>query len=35
MDKKTLTIIGITAVVVLILYPRIKALPLVSKIPTV
>jgi len=34
MDKKTLIIIGVTAVVVLMIAPRLRALPGVSKIPT-
>lgn len=34
-DKKTLIIVAVTALIVLVLYPRIKALPGVSKLPTV
>lgn len=33
-DKKTLIVILVTAVVVLAIAPRLKALPLVNKIPT-
>lgn len=35
MDKKTLTIIVVTALVVLAIAPRLKSLPLINKIPTV
>lgn len=35
MNKKTLMIVGVTAVVVLVLAPRLRELPLVSKLPTV
>jgi len=33
-DKKTLILIVITAVIVLAVAPRLRALPIVSKIPT-
>ena len=35
MDKKTVIIVGVTAVVVLVLAPKLRQLPLVSKLPTV
>lgn len=34
MDKKTLTIVVVTALAVLILAPKIRQLPLVNKLPT-
>jgi hypothetical protein len=35
MNKQTMIVVAITALVVLVLYPRIKALPGISKLPTV
>jgi hypothetical protein len=35
MNKKTLMIVGVTAVVVLIVAPRLRQLPLVDKLPTI
>lgn len=35
MDKKTLTIVVITAIVVLIAAPKLRSLPGVNKLPTV
>lgn len=35
MNQKTLMMVGITAIVVLILAPKLRSLPLVSKLPTV
>jgi hypothetical protein len=34
MNKKTLMVIGVTAVVVIVLYPRLRSLPGVNKLPT-
>jgi len=35
MNQKTIMVVVITAVVVLMLAPRIRSLPIVSKLPTV
>lgn len=35
MNQKTLIIVGVTALVVLILAPKLRSLPLVGKLPTV
>lgn len=35
MDKKTLTIVAITAIVVLIAAPKLRTLPVVNKLPTI
>jgi hypothetical protein len=35
MDKKTLMIVAVTAVVVLIAAPKLRSLPVISKLPTV
>jgi len=35
MNNKTLVVIAVTALLVLVLYPRISGLPGVNKIPTV
>ena len=35
MDKKTITIIVVTALIVLVVAPRLKALPGLNKLPTV
>jgi hypothetical protein len=35
MDKKTLTIIAVTALIVLVIAPKLKSLPLINKLPTV
>lgn len=35
MDKKTLTAVAITAIVVLIASTKLKSLPLLNKLPTV
>lgn len=35
MDKKTLTIVAVTAVIVLIAAPKLRQLPGVNKLPTV
>lgn len=35
MDKKTLTIVAITAIVTLIVAPKLRQLPGVNKLPTV
>ena len=35
MSKQTMIVVAITALVVLVLYPRIKALPGLNKLPTV
>lgn len=35
MNQKTLMVVGITAIIVLILAPKLRSLPLVSKLPTV
>lgn len=35
MNKKTLIVVGVTAVVVLVLASRLRQLPLVNKLPTV
>jgi len=34
MDKKTLTVVLITVVITLIIAPKLRALPLVGKLPT-
>jgi Ni/Fe-hydrogenase subunit HybB-like protein len=34
MNQKTLMTIGITALVVLVLAPKLRSLPLLSKLPT-
>lgn len=35
MNQKTLIIVAVTAVIVLIAAPKLRSLPLVSKLPTV
>lgn len=35
MNQKTLMTVGITAIVVLVLAPKLRQLPVVSKLPTV
>ena len=35
MNQKTLIIIAVTALIVLMVAPRLRALPIVSKLPTV
>lgn len=35
MDKKTLIIVAVTAIIVLMVAPRLRGLPIVNKIPTV
>lgn len=35
MNKKTLTVVAVTVIVTLILSDKIKALPVVNKLPTV
>lgn len=35
MNKKTLTIVAVTALIAIILAPRLKTLPLLNKLPTV
>lgn len=35
MDKKTLTIVVVTALVVLVIAPKLRQLPGVNKLPTV
>lgn len=35
MDKKTMIIVVVTALVVLVAAPKLRTLPLVSKLPTI
>lgn len=35
MNQKTVWVVVVTAIVVLVLAPRLRALPIVNKIPTV
>lgn len=35
MNQKTLIIVAVTAIITLILAPKLRALPVVSKLPTV
>lgn len=35
MNQKTLIVVAVTAIIVLMVAPRLRQLPLVSKIPTV
>lgn len=35
MNQKTITLVLVTAVIVLMVAPRLRALPVVSKLPTV
>lgn len=35
MNQKTLIIVAVTALIVLMVAPRLRALPIVSKLPTV